>query len=235
MGVQLSGSSPFFGTSGMLPAEHLGPEQDGYPSRGRVVLACEPHRHGERYAQDHADQTQQASPVQRRLGLHEAQFHEVAGGVVHVDQEGAPGRSVLEPFVVATIDLDRLAEARPAVAPLVGAPHALATRQPDPGRCRPLAERLAAHVQVMPLEQLLAREHRPEVGVVLPDERDGASPEFLGQPPVARPAAPTGGETAWARLLKGPAQPPHLADTHADFSPSDTLRQRPTIPYHQTP
>jgi hypothetical protein len=26
----------------------------------------------------------------------------------------------------------------------------------------------------MPLEQLLAREHGPEVGVVLPDERDDA-------------------------------------------------------------
>jgi hypothetical protein len=90
--------------------------------------------------------------------------------------------------VIAAVDLDELAEAGPPVTRLVGAPDALAPRQPDPGRGHPRAEGFTAHLEVVPLEQLLPRQHRPEVWVVLTDEGDDALLELRWQATVARPA-----------------------------------------------
>src|SRR3989449_6204095 len=53
--------------------------------------------------------------IERGLGVREAEFHEAAGGVVDVDQQRAVRATILEPGVLAAIELDELAEAGPAV------------------------------------------------------------------------------------------------------------------------
>ena len=62
--------------------------------------------------------------VERGLALQEAQLHQPTGRVVDVDQERAAPTAVLEPGVLAPIDLYQLAEALAPVARLM--------RRPDP-------------------------------------------------------------------------------------------------------
>src|SRR5947208_2873504 len=66
--------------------------------------------------------------VERGLGLGEAELHEVARGIVDVDQQCAARAAVLEPGVLAPVDLDELAATGPALARLV----AQMTREPRP-------------------------------------------------------------------------------------------------------
>src|SRR5437870_12388309 len=53
--------------------------------------------------------------IERGLGVREAELHEAAGGVVDVDQQRAARATILEPGVLAAIELDELAEAGPAL------------------------------------------------------------------------------------------------------------------------
>src|SRR5947199_6553912 len=50
--------------------------------------------------------------IERGLGVREAELHEAAGGVVDVDQQRAARAAILEPGVLAAIELDELAEGR---------------------------------------------------------------------------------------------------------------------------
>src|SRR5438128_7615098 len=50
--------------------------------------------------------------IERGLGVREAELHEAAGGVVDVDQQRAARATILEPGVLAAIELDELAEGR---------------------------------------------------------------------------------------------------------------------------
>ena len=57
--------------------------------------------------------------VEGGFGLHEPQLHEPSGGVVDVHEQRAVRSSVLEPVVLAAVDLDQLAQALAAKAGLV--------------------------------------------------------------------------------------------------------------------
>ena len=46
--------------------------------------------------------------VEGRLGVGEAQLHQTTGGIVDVNQQRAPGPTVLEPVVIGAVDLDQL-------------------------------------------------------------------------------------------------------------------------------
>ena len=59
--------------------------------------------------------------VEGRLRLYEAQLHESARCIVHVDEQGAPGSPILEPLMIATVDLDPFADARSAMDWIVDA------------------------------------------------------------------------------------------------------------------
>src|SRR3989454_2837466 len=80
--------------------------------------------------------------IERGLGVREAELHEAAGGVVDVDQQGAARATVLEPGVLAAIDLDELAETGAALARRVAPPGTLRAREPEAGGAHPAAQRL---------------------------------------------------------------------------------------------
>jgi hypothetical protein len=71
--------------------------------------------------------------VERRLGLDEAEPLGAAGGVVDADEERARRAAILEPSVLAAVDLDELAEAVAPVARLVGLAQPLAAGGPQAG------------------------------------------------------------------------------------------------------
>src|SRR5438034_1204780 len=59
--------------------------------------------------------------IERGLGVREAELHEAAGGVVDVDQQRAARATILEPGVLAAIELDQPRRA-PARQPPLGDP-----------------------------------------------------------------------------------------------------------------
>lgn len=92
--------------------------------------------------------------VERRFRTHEAQLEQATRRVVDVDQQRATGPAVLEPLVVAAVDLDQLGAE--AVAP-----------PPWPLR-RSLAsstQRLDRRAQAMHLSELLASQRGADLGV----------------------------------------------------------------------
>ena len=121
-------------------------------------------------------------------------MHQPAGRVVDEDQQRAGRPAVLEPAVLAAVDLHQLAQAVAAVAGLVDPPAAGLARHPQAGLAHPLPQRLARQPQVVGLGQLLGRERRAEVGVALAHDRERGLAHRSRQAPVARPAAPARGE-----------------------------------------
>ena len=78
----------------------------------------------------------------------------------------------LEPAMVRAVDLDQLAEVLTAMTRLLDA-SALRPGQPDSGLPHPATQRLSRHAHIMALAQLLGRQRRTKVRVVLPDQRNG--------------------------------------------------------------
>jgi hypothetical protein len=67
---------------------------------------------------------------------------------------------------------------------------ALRPGQPDSGLPHPAAQRLSRHPHIMTLVQLLRRQRRTEVCVVLPNQRDGVITHDIRQAVVRRPTTP---------------------------------------------
>jgi hypothetical protein len=122
-----------------------------------------------------------------RFALDETEVHELAGRVVDEDEQRAARPAVLEPGVLAAVDLDQLAQAVPAVPGLVDVRAAVLARDPEAGRGHPAPDRLPAEPQVVGLGQLLGRERRAEVGVALADRGQRGLAHRVGVTPVARP------------------------------------------------
>src|SRR5258708_37981997 len=80
--------------------------------------------------------------VERRFALHEAQLHQATGRVVDVHQERAARSPVLEPGVLAPIDLHELTKALAAVPRLMRRQRLLAPRNPGAGADEPRPQRL---------------------------------------------------------------------------------------------
>ncbi len=68
-----------------------------------------------------------------RFATGERQVHQATGGAVDVDQEGARRRTILEPAMIAAINLDQLAEASSAITWLVHLRRSCPTRRPQAG------------------------------------------------------------------------------------------------------
>src|SRR5512133_3134000 len=98
------------------------------------------------------------------------QVHEPAGGVVDVDQERAGGRPILEPAVVAAIDLDQFAHTRAPVAWLVNRRWTVLAGYPQASFSHELAHRFLGQRDAVPLKQLLASQRRPKVRIAIVDD-----------------------------------------------------------------
>jgi hypothetical protein len=111
-------------------------------------------------------------------------MHQPAGRVVDKHQQGALRSAVLEPPVLAAIDLDQFADAiapRPRLVNLL----ALLAIAPQPGFDHPLAQRFTANRNPMILVQLLGRQGRAKIPVPPADDRQNRAPQRLGLTPVA--------------------------------------------------
>lgn len=163
--------------------------------------------------------------VEGRLRGHESELHEPPGRIVHVDEQRAPRAAPLEPLVIAAVDLDELAEAVPPIPRLVDLAGTLAPGGPQAGRDEPLAESLPANPKIVEVQQLLLSEGGSEVGVVLADDRDGALPDPVRQPVVARPASLQRNQPRGPTLRVPHAEPVHLAGGEPDQLSGLRLRQ----------
>jgi hypothetical protein len=143
--------------------------------------------------------------VERGLDLDKAQLHQAPGGVVDVNQQRAHRSTLLEPSVLAPVDLHQLAEALAPVPGLMRCPYPLAPRNPDAGADEPHPQRLLGHSEIVQLEQLLAGQSGAEVGVALAYDLDGLRAQLLWQASIARQAALARDETCWPALLEGRA------------------------------
>jgi hypothetical protein len=91
--------------------------------------------------------------------------------------------------VIATVDLDQLAQTRPPMPRLMRPAIPLRTGDPQPGVDHPSPQRLARDVEPVLLGELLARQRRPEVRVATSHEVQGPVTKDRGQLPVTRTAA----------------------------------------------
>src|SRR3954463_4647400 len=82
-----------------------------------------------------------------------------AGRIVHEHQKGAGRAAVLEPAVLAAVDLDQLAQVLAAMTRRLKA-LALGPREPKPGLDHPVAQRLARHPQIVAAFELLGGQGR---------------------------------------------------------------------------
>src|ERR1700736_955387 len=103
------------------------------------------------------------------LAWHEAKLHQLAGRVVDEHEECAGLAAVLEPAVIAAVDLDKLSVALAAQTGLVEASTLLA-RLPEAFLQHPCPQGLAAYLDVMLGEQNFNRQRRSEVRIPGPDQ-----------------------------------------------------------------
>src|SRR3989454_1175418 len=149
--------------------------------------------------------------IERGLGVRKAELHEAAGGVVDVDQQRAARATILEPSVLAAIELDELAEAGPTLPRRIAPAGALGPRDPQAGGTHPAAERLDGQDEGVLLGELLVGERGPEVGVALADEGQGALLGGGRGPAGARAPAPARPEPRGAVLDERAIEASHLA------------------------
>src|SRR5712691_627655 len=165
--------------------------------------------------------------VERGLDLDEAQLHQAPGGVIDVNQERAQRSTLLEPSVLAPVDLHQFAQAFAPVPRLVRPAQSLVSRQPEPCERHPLAERFLGHPDVVELEQLLLRELGPEVRVALADDLDRLRLQLRRQAPVARLTSLTRRQADWAGLLIRDTEARDLSRAEAHQLCSLHLREPP--------
>ncbi len=125
-----------------------------------------------------------------RLGRHEQQLHQPAGRVVDVHQQRTGRCAILEPGVVAAIDLHQLAQARASITWLVHLGWTQLARHPKASVDHDPAHRLLGQIDAMALAQLLASQRRAEVGVAVADQAAYARLQAGRQLSVAAAATP---------------------------------------------
>src|SRR2546428_7443328 len=165
--------------------------------------------------------------IERGLGVREAELHEAAGGVVDVDQQRAARATILEPSVLAAIELDELAEAGPTLPRRIAPAGALGPRDPKAGGTHPAEERLDGQDEGVLLGELLVGERGAEVGVALADEGQGALLGGGREPAGARTPAPARHEPRGAVLDERAIEAAHLALADLEQPRCAPARQAP--------
>ena len=144
-----------------------------------------------------------------RLALDKLQMHQSAGRVVDKHQQSALRPAVLEPPMLAAVDLHQFANAL-APRPWLVNPLALLAITPQPGFDHPLAQRFTTNRDAVILAQLLGRQGRAKIPVPLADDRQNRAPQCLGLAPVAAATAPLRDQAARTFDPIGLQQPKHL-------------------------
>ena len=139
----------------------------------------------------------------------EAQLHELARSVIDEDQQGAGICPVLEPAVLAAIDLDQFAVALPPKSRLMEAP-ALLPREPQALSHHPLTDGLPTHLDPMALMQRLSGKGRAEVAIVPAHQFQRILPYPGFQMVVRLPAASLVDQCTTAPIPVPDHQPVHL-------------------------
>ena len=172
------------------------------------------------------------------LARDEVELHQPPRGVVRVrtracdvdeHQQRARITAVLEPAVLAAVDLHQFAELLAAQPRLVKAP-ALLARQPQAGLRHPGAQRLARHRQPVPLRQHLRGQGRAEVGVTLPDQGERVVAHAGCDPVVGRPAACLVRQRGTTASLEPPQQAMRVPRRHGQHR--GRLRDRAAARHH---
>ena len=102
-----------------------------------------------------------------RLALDKLQMHQPAGRVVDEHQQGALRPAILEPPMLAAVDLHQFADAVAPLARLMNPLPPLLAIEPKPGFDHPQPQRLAGERNAVTSRQLLGGQRRAEIRVVL--------------------------------------------------------------------
>ncbi|SAL00797.1 hypothetical protein AWB76_07878 [Caballeronia temeraria] len=124
-----------------------------------------------------------------RLAAREMQQHQPAGGVVDVHQQRALRRTLLEPAMLAAVDLDQLTQTRTPGARLIDLRWALPAWHPQTRVRHQMPHRFLGQPDAVAFLELLARQSRAEVGVALSDNTHGAPRQGIVELAIARSAA----------------------------------------------
>src|ERR1700676_1204966 len=137
-------------------------------------------------------------------------MHQPAGRVVDENEQRALRPAILEPPMLAAIDLHQLTDAFAPVTGLVNALQALLAVEPQPIRDHPFAHRLAAENDLMQLAKLLSRQCRAEIPIPFPNDRQHLGAKRLGLAPVARTTPPLRNQACRALGAVGLQKPEYL-------------------------
>src|SRR6516164_2437169 len=136
-------------------------------------------------------------------------MHQPTSCIIDKHQQSALWPAVLEPPMLATVDLHQLANTVTPRPRLVDA-LALLTIAPQPGFDHPLAQRFPAKRDAMILAQLLRRQSRAKIPVPLADDRQNRAPQCFGFAPIAAAIAPFRNQAGWTLDPIGLQQSKHL-------------------------
>ncbi|TCK35339.1 hypothetical protein B0G84_7333 [Paraburkholderia sp. BL8N3] len=131
--------------------------------------------------------------------------------VIDVHQQHALRRPVLEPRMLAAVNLGQFTQAGAACAWLVNLRWPLSTRHPRPGVGHQPAHRFLGQPNAVALVQLLARQRRPKVSITLANDRACPLGRHRVQSVVAGLRAPTRHETLRSVFAQSLDQPTDLS------------------------
>jgi hypothetical protein len=106
-----------------------------------------------------------------RFTLEELEVHQPTGRVVDEYEQCALRPTILKPPVLAAVDLDQLANAIAPITRLVDTLPSLLAVSPNPGLDHPQPQRLTAERNPVHLAQLLGRQGRTEIPILLANDR----------------------------------------------------------------
>jgi hypothetical protein len=102
---------------------------------------------------------------ERRLNPDKQHHHQTTRRIVYVDQRCARWSSILKPAMIASIDLDQLAEARAAAPGLLNLRRTKSSRNPQTAGDHEGSDGLDRQIHAVALSELLGRQCRPKIGV----------------------------------------------------------------------
>jgi len=138
-----------------------------------------------------------------------------AGGVIDGGQQHKPRAAVLQPGVVAAVQLDQEAGLRHALAAAAMAGRPAGTGTADPGGAKQPLHSLAGEAQALALPEELGEVVIIHAGVAGAGQREDPSPHRLGEAPGRGTAAVAMGESGKALLAKAREQAAKVAKREA--------------------
>lgn len=100
-----------------------------------------------------------------RFRFHKSKLHQAACRIVDVDQCGTGGRTVLEPVMVAAINLDQFTAAGPAITWLLNFWNSLFAGDPETGFNHERSDSFFGQMDIVQFCEFFTCQRRPEVGL----------------------------------------------------------------------